>query len=459
MGEKSLPADTCHRLSWLDQLAFELFRATGRNQLMQCLWLYEREVNLPALAQTYDRLSALAFNRLIAPSCLPGGRPRWVKPSGPPAPLQPNMEALPRTGLMAWANRQARETIDPVSGPAWRMAVQRFDDGSTAVSLVGSHLVVDGMGSVQAIAAAADGVALPNPYLPQGASAGLSGCASDAWQILSDTPRTLAALARIAWAGWRRPVTAKQNNTTAAEYGGSSLSAMVELPAVAVSIHAPAWDACARRLGGRENMLLPGFVATLAFNLGRCRASDGTVSLLVPIDRRQGLTDQRALAIEFRTMTIAPEGLTTSLRPLNAPFKALLRGARENQTAALDALLPAIAWMPPRFSAALVNRLFAYADALPVSCSNLGTLPDGLARIDGEPCARLLTRAVDANVSRRDLERSHGHLVAVASRYGNTVSVSIEAFQQAPRETTVEDLRRAVSRTLAGFGLEAVIEA
>ncbi len=459
MGETSPTADARHRLSWLDQLAFELFRATGRNQLMQCLWLYEREVNLPALAQTYERLSALAFNRLIAPSCLPGGRPRWVKPSAPPAPLQPNMVALPRTGLMAWANRQARELIDPVNGPAWRMAVQRFDDGSTAVSLLGSHLVLDGMGSVQAIAAAADGVALPNPYLPRGGSAGLAGCASDAWQILADTPRTLAAMARIARAVWRAPVTAKQNNTAAAERGGSSLPEMVQLPAVTVSITATAWNACARRLGGRENMLLPGFVATLASYLGRCRASDGTVSLIVPIDRRQGLSDQRALAIEFRTMTVAPEGLTTSLRPLNAPFKALLRSAREKQTEALDALLPAIAWMPPRFSASLVNRLFAYADTLPVSCSNLGTLPGGLSRIDGAPCARLLTRAVDVNVSRRDLDRSHGHFVAVASHYGDTVSVSIEAFQQVPRDTTVEDLCRAVSRTLAAFGLEAVIEA
>ena len=43
------PTYARHRLAWLDQLAYELFRATGRSQLMQCLWLYDRDVNRAAL--------------------------------------------------------------------------------------------------------------------------------------------------------------------------------------------------------------------------------------------------------------------------------------------------------------------------------------------------------------------------------------------------------------------------
>jgi hypothetical protein len=71
----------------------------------------------------------------------------------------------------------------------------------------------------------------------------------------------------------------------------------------------------------------------------------------------------------------------------------------------------------------------------------------------------LLTRAVDVNVTRQDLERSHGHLVVVASRYDKTVSLCIEACQLRPAATTVDELRLLVSQTLIDFGLEAVIDA
>lgn len=448
-----------HRLAWLDHLAFELFRSTGRSQLMQCLWLYDREIDESALARTYDRLVALAFNRLIEASPLPLARPRWVRPAGPPEAIETGAELLPRSHLLAWANRHARRTIDPVAGPAWRVAAQRFDDGTSAVSIVGSHLLLDGIGALRAIEAAATAVDIPNHYLPKGGRSPLAGVMSDMGQILTDAPRTLSALARMAGAGLcKRPARARpgKGDSVATEHAPE---APVELAAVAASIAVSDWDACARRLGGHPNTLLPGVVATLAMRLGRRRASDGAVSLVVPVDRRRGLDDDRALAIAFRSLSVAPEPLAQNLRPLSAPLKALLRGVKDNETDALAPLLPAIAWMPRTIATALVNRLFTYDEDRPVSCSNLGTLPDGLARIDGTPCQRILARAVDVNVTRRDLARSQGHLVIVASRYGQTVTLCIEACQLAPSPTTTAELREATARTLADFALDAVIEA
>jgi hypothetical protein len=454
------PVRTRHRLAWLDQLAYELFRATDRSQLIQCLWLYDRDVNLAALARTNERLAALSFNRLIEPSPLPWGRPRWVRPAGGSVPVHNSHDVLPRSRLLHWANQHARMPIEPVAGPAWRMAVQRFDDGVTAVSGVGSHLVIDGKGALLALEAAAIGTDVPSSYLVQGKRGRLTGYVSDARQILADAPRTVAALARIARASRSRPAgSMRWRPASTAADACRDRPAAVELPAIALTIESRVWDACARRLGGRANTLVAGFVASLAARLGRSRPSDGAISLLFPIDRRRGLDDERALAIELRTMTVSPANLATNLRPLDAPLKALLRGARENRTDALAPLLPAIAWMPRTIATALVNRLFTYADELPVSCSNLGTLPEGLARIDGAPCERILTRAVDVNVMRRDLERSHGHLVVVASRYNETVSLCIEAYQLEPTPTTTDELRLVASRTLADFGLDAVIEA
>lgn len=447
-----------HRLAWLDQVAFELFRSTGRSQLMQCLWLYDREIDMASLAQTYDRLASLAFNRLIEPSPLPLARPRWVRPPGTPEAIEVGARVLPRSHLLDWANRHARQTIDPVAGPAWRIAVQRFEDGTSAVSIVGSHLLVDGMGALRAIAAAARAVDIPNHYLPKGGRSRLAGAMSDIGQILADAPRTLAALTRMARTGWRkRParVGAGGNEIGAVEY---TPDAPVELAAVAVRIAAPDWDACARRLGGHPNTLLPGVVATLAMKLGRRRSSDGAVSLVVPVDRRRGLDDDRALAIAFRSLNVAPDTLAEDLRPLSAPLMALLRGMKDNETDALAPLLPAIAWMPRTIATTLVDRLFTYEDDRPVSCSNLGTLPDGLACIDGTPCQQILARAVDVNVTYRDLARSHGHLVVVASRFRQTVTLCIEACQIDPSPTTTAQLRDAAAQTLADLALDAVIE-
>jgi hypothetical protein len=236
-------------------------------------------------------------------------------------------------------------------------------------------------------------------------------------------------------------------------------SAIVDIPAVALSVESSAWYACEQRLGGGALTLLPGFVASLAAHLGRRRCSDGAVSLLVPINRRHGLDDERALALEFHMMHIAPDGLASNLQPVIAPLKALLRGAKKNQTDGLESLLPAVAWMPRSVATTLVNGMFNYSDERPVTCSDLGILPEGLARIDGAPCTRVMTRAVDVNVTRQELERSHGHLVVIASRHGGTVSLCIEGCQLEPTETTTEDLRLAALRTLADFGLAGTVEA
>jgi len=453
-GASRAAAHMRDRLAWLDQLAFKLFTATGRNQLMQCLWLYEREVDMASLQRVNARLSSLSFNRLIEPSLLPPARPRWVRPASLPEPLQISPDVLPRQDLLRWANRQARLPLHPVAGPAWRMDMQRFADGSTAVSIVGSHLIIDGMGALGAISAAASGKALPGSYLPQNERSRLAGLVLDARQILADAPRNLAAIARIARLAWA----SRHGAAVKAAPDRPDPSAMVDIPAVAVSISARAWENCAERLGGRASTLLPGFVAQLAAHMGRCRASDATVNLIVPIDRRHGLNDERALAIEFASMRLHTEGLATDLGPVSAPMRALLRAAKKTGPDPLAELLPAIAWLPASAATALVNRIFAYGDAPPVSCSNLGELPDALASIDGSPCTRLLARAVDVNVSLRDLQRSHGHLVVVASRYRDTMCLCIEACQLAPEPTTTEHLRRMTIKTLADFGLDATIE-
>jgi hypothetical protein len=459
---KSVEADGAvvplHRLAWLDQLAYELFRSTGRNQLMQCLWVYERDVDYERLEDICDRLSRNSFNRLIEPSTLPWGRPRWVKPVGRPVVLEKSPAMLGRSHLMHWATEQAHKPIDPVAGPAWRLAIQRFDDGSTALSFVGSHLVLDGMGALRAIEATICGTARPNLYLAQSARGWITGLFSDTVQVLADAPSSVVGLAKLVVAiaqsrqfaigkFWAKadvaPLTEKEK--------------VIRLPSVAITVDADAWDACALRLGGHSNSLLAGFTATLAAHLGRIRSSDGSASLLVPVDRRRGPGDERAIAMKLLRINVDPNGVTTSLKAINHLFMATLRNAR-HQPDNLLKILPAVAWLSGKTIAALANNMFSYESDLPVSCSNIGALSTELARIDGAPCDRMLTRAIDVDVTIQDLNRSNGHLVVVASRYGQLVTLCIEGCQAHPTRTTPDELRQITQRTLAEFRLEALIE-
>jgi hypothetical protein len=101
--------------------------------------------------------------------------------------------------------------------------------------------------------------------------------------------------------------------------------------------------------------------------------------------------------------------------------------------------------------------LFSYSEDLPVSCSNLGDLPPQIAQVDGTTAEKVVLRALDQTVTRREIERSHGQLVVVSARLGGKVVISIEAYEIGA-DNTKQRLRDLVERTLTEFGLNATIE-
>lgn len=454
-------AVTAHRLTFFDQAGFELHRHTGRQQLMQCVWLYDRAVDLDALQAAYGRMYTHRGNRLIEPSPLPFGRPRWVHDDRPAGAVPVSETILPRAALLRWANAHARTPMDAVKGPAWHIAVQPFDDGTTAVSMVGSHLLFDGLFALQCIRSALVDPPHRSPYLARGQRRWMAAVAADVAQALLDTPRTLRAFATVARGALRRrsaPPTPSPSPTpsTVAAPPDSARPTIVDLPAVTVFVETAAWNARARALGGHGHSLIPAVCARIAQHLGRCRPSDGTVSLVMPVDRREGPDDDRALAMAFHTLAVEASSLPTDIRPLHQALMASLRTVAQ-QTDDLAPVLPVVAWMPRAATGALVNSLFNYAEAQPVTCSNIGDLSPQLGCIDGTPCHTLLTRAVDVQVSMADLTRTHGHLVIVASRYNGRLGLSIEAYQPGFGNTAAA-LAEVARRVLDEFGLPGDIE-
>jgi hypothetical protein len=92
-------------------------------------------------------------------------------------------------------------------------------------------------------------------------------------------------------------------------------------------------------------------------------------------------------------------------------------------------IMPLMPWLPRGAVKGVADLLFAYSEDLPISCSNLGDLPEDLARPDGSPADFVFIRALDSDVTLGELQRSHGQLVVVSGRINGKISISVEAYQ------------------------------
>ena len=64
-------------LDLVDQTMFFGERATGTTSLLQCVWVYNRAIDIERLRQFHDHLQHGRLSRLIERSPLPFGRHRW----------------------------------------------------------------------------------------------------------------------------------------------------------------------------------------------------------------------------------------------------------------------------------------------------------------------------------------------------------------------------------------------
>ena len=91
-------------LDLVDQTAFLGERATGATNLLQCVWVYNRAIDIDGLRQFHHHLQQGRLSRRIERSPLPFGRHRWVSPSD-----QPDLEIVatprPREEFDAWLER------------------------------------------------------------------------------------------------------------------------------------------------------------------------------------------------------------------------------------------------------------------------------------------------------------------------------------------------------------------
>jgi hypothetical protein len=324
-------------------------------------------------------------------------------------------------------------------------------DGTTAVTLVASHCLLDHGASVSTLVDAVNhaprdfGYRLPLSRSRRGA------LASDARQVARDLPelgRTVVTAAKFAYRS-RRNISASGTSRPPAAVGVGD--GPVVLPAVSAVVDVRDWDARANDLGGTGYSLLAGFGALLGERMGRARPSDGAVTLLIALSDRGGREDRRGNAMKIASATVDPTSVTTDLVAARSAVREALSTLRRPDEK--HALLPITPFVPTRAVRRTADLIFG---DLPVSCSNLGEIPPEMARADGTDAEYMLFRPVDQGVTRAALERAGGQLVVAAGRVTGNVSIGVVGYEVGA-ENTREWLADRIVRTLADFGLKGTI--
>ena len=110
-----------------DQAMFLAERSPVAN-LLQCVWVYDRAVDIDGLRRFHRQLQRGRLSRRIERSPLPFGRHRWVTPGDQPG-VGIVSTPRPREEFDAWLGEQATTPLDFEHVPGWQLAVLPFTDG------------------------------------------------------------------------------------------------------------------------------------------------------------------------------------------------------------------------------------------------------------------------------------------------------------------------------------------
>ena len=441
-----------NRLAHTDQASFLGLRALAYGALVQFNWIYNRPVNIEGLRRFHRNLGYGLLGRRVERSPLPFARDRWVVSRGP-EDLDIAEAPRPRAEVSAWLLERACLPLDPEYGPSWHLGALALEDGGTAISLVTSHTIVDGLGLLQAITDAANGrtrnLGYPNPRSRTRARAVLE----DALQTIESAPelaRAVRATARVARKRRKEVAASITSAPPSARLVGGDEPAV--LPTLTVYIDAAEWDACAKSAGGNNFTLFAGFAGRLGVRMGRVCA-DGTVTLSFPISERTA-DDTRGNALVFPTVSFDPTHLSSNLEEVRLKFKQTFADLAE-VTEELLAPLP-LTSLTPRWVARRAAGMGLGSAAFPIGCSNVGVLDPAVNRPDGSAADYASGRLIEPGISKRTLERIGGQLFLVSGRGHGKLWICINAYL-AGRTNSLDALRGDTERTLAEFGLTAEI--
>ncbi|MGV0771620.1 hypothetical protein [Mycobacterium syngnathidarum] len=456
-GASKRSASLDNRLALADEALLEEHHAAGMNVVIQVTWLYEGPVDLEGLRRFHHFLGRGLLGRRIERPALSVARHRWVLDRGP-SDLDVAESSRPRSELSHWVAERSQITVNAESGPSWHLGVVTLDDGSTAVSLVLSHNLIDGLGLALVIIEGVLGRTRDLGYPQPQSRTRLRALGQDIRQTSRDVPNVARALVAAIKSARKQTRTAVDDRrrpapqpVPAKAFGADDV---VLVPALTIFVDLDDWDARAEALGGGSHTLAAAFAAKFGEGIGRVRAKDGVVTLQIPISDRTSEDDTRAMALSYARVAVDPAQATTDLRDIRAAVKQTLRSLKESQDES-EQLLWLPSFVPNRMLRQMVARAPADPDQ-PVFASYLGDLSPLISQADGTTAAFANARTTGQRESRQFLERTGGRAVILSGRISGKIFISVGAYQPGA-ENTVCALRELAEKTLTEFGLTGEI--
>jgi hypothetical protein len=440
----------------MDQAMFLMLRATGRNAVVQCVWVYAHAINFQGLRRFHQNLGDGLLGRRIERSPLPFARHRWIR-DPEPAGIDIAERARPHAELSDWLDERGQLPVDPERGPGWHLGILPLTDGSTAVSLVASHCLIDGLGIVSAVADAAGDNTRQLGYPQPRSRTLLRALVQDGRQTVRGAPEVARGIAAAAKTARHRPHDGIPSATPRPAAAQSAhRDERVVVPAIAIHIELDDWDARARALGGASHHLAAGFAAKVGELMGRRRGADG-VTLQIPLSGRTE-DDTRANTLSFVSVSVDPVRVTSDLSDTRTAIRQAFETLRRDpeQASPLLPLTPLAPFLPKRVLKRVTEAAFAYAD-LPVAFSSMGDMPPMAGRPDGTEAEYAFGRGVIQRVMQQDLERAYGEVSLFLLRIGGKMCITVGAYQPGEKNSKSR-LRELAAHALAEFNLAGVIE-
>ncbi|WKG06752.1 hypothetical protein [Mycolicibacterium sp. HK-90] len=440
---------TSNVLDVIDQAMFDVARAVGGASQLQCIWVYNRPVDVDGLRRFHDHLRRGRLSRRIEQSPLPFGRHRWVAPAGS-SDIEIVESARPREEFDAWLTEQCKTPLDCEGGPGWHLAVLPFTDGGAGVSLVISHCLTDGVGLCEALADAALGRDDPISWPAAGSRGRWKALWEDTWQTVRDIPavgRGVVAAARLARRS-RGGTGAGTPPTTPPPALSASADESITLPWATIFVDTDEWEARAQALGGTSNSLLVGLAARLAQRAERI-GEDGSVLVVLPVNER-GAGDTRANAVSSVRVTVDPARAASDLREIRTAIKqALIRHRRvPDEERAVNALVPLL---PRRLLGGASGAMAGFTSNV-VGGSNLGVVNPAASRPDGSDADQFAVLNIPSGVTKAKTYRGGGLQLLLSGTANGQFFVSVASYLL-DRPNSNDSLRQDLSSTLNDFSL------
>ncbi|MGV9680345.1 hypothetical protein ACWDSJ_34130 [Nocardia sp. NPDC003482] len=394
------------RLNATDEMLAAATSSVGASRRIQLVWALPRGLDRARVEEFWRRLDDGVLSRRPSSPLIPGAR-RWWAPAANALPPIVDTDVAPGAPVLDWLDRQVRVPLGPDG--LWALAYRPTEDGSI-VALTVPHAVVDGVGLLRAVEAAAAAKSIP----PQRRSRWLDDVTDIAEQTtggLRDTARWLGELARKPGLRADLATALRSRGARRAEPDAPQF-----FSTAFCTVPAPLWRTTAEAAGGTDNSLFLTFAERL-YHAASGRNGLGELDIGIPVSLRAGADDLSANALVVVPMRVPAAGPT--VRDVRALAKErLARTGPEDIT-----LVPQALWhhLPRRLATALKTPGAQFTD---VVASNFGAASPAVSHaLDGAPATRVFVRTM--SIPGVVPARARLRLSLCVIRIGDTLSISI----------------------------------